>query len=223
MRARHFAILPALAAAMLLVGPSAPARAQERVPAWGARSVRGGAYDNGYQRGYQNGVADARARRAADFRREHEYRDADWGYDRSFGSRDSYRQVFRDGFAAGYRDGYRRSGWDDDRRPLPQAPRYPDARGDRDDRYTIGVYGGYRNGTTSQVAFNYGYNDGYERGVKAARSHKRFDPDRDDWYRDGDRHYNSNYGPRDQYRATYREGFVRGYREGYGGRVYDRQ
>ena len=77
-------------------------------------------------------------------------------------------------------------------------------------------------GRSSQVAFNYGYNDGYERGMKAARDGKPFDPYREGWYRDGDRHYDSDYGPRDHYRTAYRDGFVRGYEQGHGGNYYRR-
>jgi hypothetical protein len=208
MKAHRFAILPALASAMLLFGPSTPAHAQVRVPEWGARDrdVRNEAYTNGYDRGYREGTGDARSGRSTDYRRVREYRDADWGYHDRYGSRDQYKREFRQGFEAGYRDafsGVRRSV----RAPLP-----PYA--DRDYGYGAPGYGAYGYGNL-QVAANYGYNDGYERGVKAARSRKAFDPNREGWYRDGDRHYDRDYGSRERYRASYREGFLRGYNAGY--------
>jgi hypothetical protein len=221
MRAHRLAVLPALAV-VLLVAPGAPAHAQVRVP--GFQQVRGEAYDIGYRRGYQNGAADARSRRPAEFRRDREYRDGDWGYDRRFGSRDAYRRMFQNGFEAGYREGYSGRAFSGSRRPLPPVQGYRDSypRGRDDDR--VGSWGyGNRGVAPSRVAFNYGYNDGYERGVKAARDRKRFDPNREGWYRDGDRHYDSDYGPRDQYRASYREGFLRGYEAGFGGAGYYRQ
>jgi len=212
MRLIRTAILTTLAVGTLLVASGGPADAQGRVPGWGAYETRGEAYENGYRRGYQNGAADSRSRRQSDVRRDREYRDGDWGYDRRYGTRDAYRRMFREGFEAGYADGYRGRGRLGDRRQLPQAPGYPGAR---DDRY--GNYGNYGNRASSQVAFNYGYNDGYERGLKAARDRQAFDPYREGWYRDGDRHYDRDFGPREYYRQTYREGFLRGYEEAYGG------
>jgi hypothetical protein len=35
------------------------------------------------------------------------------------------------------------------------------------------------------------------------------------WYREGDRHYRSSYGPRQQYENIYRQGFKEGYDHGY--------
>jgi hypothetical protein len=215
----RYAMLPALAVAMFLGGCAIPVGAQVRYPGRGVYDVRGPAYDNGYRRGYDQGIADARSRRAADVRRQREYRDGDWGYDRRLGSKGEYKERFRDGFEAGYRQGYGGAGWtgDRDRRTLPPGERYPDQRG----AYGNWGYGG--RGNTSQLAFNYGYNDGYDRGAKAARGRKAFDPNREDWYRDGDRHYDDDYGPRDQYRAAYRDGFMRGYEEGYGKYGYYRR
>ena len=217
MRAHRFTIMPALAAVILLGGASAPVQAQTRLPGWGAPDARGEAgeaYNNGYARGYREGLEDARSGHQADYRREREYRNADWGYNGRYGSRDEYKRVFRGGFEAGYRDAFSGRGGMGSRLPLPTAPGYPTRR-DGDD--SAWGYGSYGNGASSRVAFNYGYNDGVERGVKAARSRKAFDPNREGWYRDGDRHYDGDFGPRDRYKASYREGFLRGYEEGYRG------
>lgn len=67
------------------------------------------AYSRGYDDGYRSGVSAARDGDRYDVRRERDYRDADNGYDRRYGSRDQWRQVYRDGFASGYDEGFRNS------------------------------------------------------------------------------------------------------------------
>jgi len=73
-----------------------------------------------------------------------------------------------------------------------------------------GRYGGY-----NDMAFQNGANDGYEKGVEDARKNRSFDPLRHDWYRSGDRHYESRYGSKDQYKNVYRDGFRSGYDRGF--------
>ena len=73
---------------------------------------RGGRYNNpaysrGYDDGYRRGMEASRDGDRYDVRRERDYRDADNGYDRRYGSRDQWRQVYRDGFASGYDEGFR--------------------------------------------------------------------------------------------------------------------
>jgi hypothetical protein len=67
----------------------------------------------------------------------------------------------------------------------------------------------------NNAAFDRGYREGIERGADDARDGRRFEPERDRIYRDGDRGYNSRYGSRDSYRSEFRRGFTSGYREGY--------
>ncbi len=215
MRAHRFAILSALGTAVLLVGPGTPAHAQARVPGWGAVvdvraqvvDARAQAYDNGYNRGYHEGTEEARAGRQADVRRLNEYRDADWGYQSHFGSRDAYRSIFREGFEVGYHDAF-------EGRENRQVLQPTSVRQERRE-YGYGAWGADRERGPSQIAFNYGYNDGFERGTRAARRHQAFDPDDEGWYRSADRHYDHEYGSRDRYRAAYRDGFLRGYERGY--------
>ncbi len=211
----RFALLPA-ALLVACVGLTAPAAAQDRDRdrdrryAGDADNPAAIAFNNGYQRGLEHGQADLRSRRSADFRRDHDYRDADQGYDRRFGSREEYREQFRRGYQAGYVDGYEgraRSGYGAYGQPVPRA-------GDR-------AYGyGYPTGTAGygrNIAEQNGYNDGYQRGVDDARHNRRYDLDRQNWFRDGDRHYDSRFGTRDHYRVEYREGFRQGYEAGYRG------
>jgi hypothetical protein len=96
----------------------------------------------------------------------------------------------------------------------------------RDDRYgrNDGWYGqNDRNGRTSRTngryesgyAFDQGFRDGVTKAQEDMRDGDRYDPARHGWYKDGDRGYNSRYGTKDEYRASYRSGFVQGYDDTY--------
>lgn len=73
-----------------------------------------------------------------------------------------------------------------------------------------GSRGGYVN-----TAYQRGADDGYLRGLEAARDGDRYDPRRERWYRSADRGYDRRYGSRDEYRQIYRDGFTRGYEQGF--------
>jgi hypothetical protein len=203
---------------------AAPASAQ---PGWGlpqrgGYDVQGSAYDNGYREGLTQGARDARDRRAFDARRNDAYRDGDRGYDRRYGNRGQYKQSFRDGFERGYNEGYgqysrsgravprdRGYGYPDQRYPqsrYPSTGRYPSYPGDR------GGYGGYGN---YSPGYDKGLSDGYEKGLDDARDGDRFAPERQKWYREGDRGYKGSYGSRDRYKMEYRDAFRQGYERGY--------
>jgi hypothetical protein len=68
---------------------------------------------NGYNDGYNEGLHDGRDRNRFNPIGERRYRSGDHGYDRSYGSKDRYKAVyrdaFRDGYEAGFRDGARYS------------------------------------------------------------------------------------------------------------------
>lgn len=72
-----------------------------------------------------------------------------------------------------------------------------------------------RGGGYYDVAYERGLDDGYQRGLDAARDGDRFDPRRERWYRSADRGYSRRYGSREEYRQLYRDGFMRGYEQGY--------
>lgn len=86
----------------------------------------------------------------------------------------------------------------------PNYPRYPDYPSSR---------GGGR--VYQDPAYARGYEDGYRRGVEAARDNDRYDVRRERWYRSADRGYNGRYGSRNRWRQVYRDGFERGYDLGY--------
>jgi len=67
----------------------------------------------------------------------------------------------------------------------------------------------------NSVAYDNGYRDGLEKGREDAGDRDSYDPVRHNWYRNGDRGYNSRYGTRDQYKLVYRDGFEAGYDQAY--------
>jgi len=215
---KRLGLVPALAT-VALIALTTPACAQAVYGGRGSgygTDVRRMAYDNGYRRGVENGERDARSGRNGDYRDDRAYRDGDWGYDSRYGSRGQYRQTFRDGYEAGYRNAYSRNA----RGGYGGYGGYGSPRDDRrypERNYPGGNYPGGGFGY-SDAARDYGYREGFEKGAEDARDGDRYDPLRHKWYREGDRHYNSRYGPKDQYTRAYREAFQQGYEAGYRGR-----
>src|SRR5713226_7103901 len=84
--------------------------------------------------------------------------------------------------------------------------------------YGNGGYGGY--GGYNQVAMNQGYQDGLYTGSNDAQRGQNYDPQRSHFYRNGhgnNGNYGNNgrYGNGNGYSQTYRQGFLRGYDEGF--------
>jgi hypothetical protein len=206
-------LIPALVVAAGLVC-TANAQAQPYRDARGYSAyVNDSAYNNGYRRGFDNGRDDARNGRY-DYGRHDVYKDADWGYDRGYGDRGDYRSAFRQGFIAGYDDGYygrggqRSYGSRNDGYPPPA--------------YNDNVYQGpprsypqYGGGYAVNPGFDRGYRDGLDKGRDDGKHHEAYDPRRQKWYREADRGYNDHDGSRYSYETAYRDGFLRGYDEGY--------
>ena len=65
------------------------------------------AYARGYSDGWQQGLEDGRDRDRCDAARHGDYKDADNGYERSYGSKDAYKNNYRSGYRQGYEEGYR--------------------------------------------------------------------------------------------------------------------
>lgn len=83
----------------------------------------------------------------------------------------------------------------------------------RDDRYG-------RNGSIYQIAVNDGYRDGVFTGQRDAQRNQNYNPQRSHFYRNGhgdDGRYSNNgrYGGGYQYQQAYRDGFLRGYDQGF--------
>jgi flagellar biosynthesis/type III secretory pathway protein FliH len=220
---KRFFVIPALAFAALAL--SVPAHAQSadwRDPdrlGYAQRpylDARRAAYDNGFREGLKQGEKDGRRNNVFEFQDERTFQRADKGYHREFGPLERYRQSFRSGYSAGYSDGYQRYGRNSgygaygrqDPRRDSRGPGYPN------------TYPGYPQQSPGyrgygSAALQNGASDGYEKGVEDARRNRSYDPRRHEWYRSGDRHYDGRFGPREQYKDVYRQGFMDGYDRGY--------
>jgi hypothetical protein len=64
------------------------------------------AVNYGYQEGLRAGRADRYDRWNSNYRDSYAYRDASYGYDNYYVSRNDYNYYFRQGFQRGYQDGY---------------------------------------------------------------------------------------------------------------------
>jgi hypothetical protein len=215
------------AAAALVMAAAVPVRAQAGgwlgAPAAYANDdyrtsyadARRSAYDNGYRDGVKRGEQASRDRRGLDVERERDYRQADNGYNRSFGDRNRYRDSYRGGFAQGYRDGYNRGGFGSNRGGPGTGRSYPDAnRGYGGGGYGGGAYGGYGS-NAGYGGFQNGVSDGYRKGRDDVQDRKYPDVSRQKWYRSGDHDYDRRYGSKDAYRIEYRRGFEDGYNRAY--------
>jgi hypothetical protein len=88
----------------------------------------------------------------------------------------------------------------------------------RNDQY--GRNGGYGNGgygNYNQIAMNQGYQDGLYTGSSDAQRGQNYNPQRSHFYRNGhgDNGNYGNYGNRGVSSQAYRQGFLRGYDEGF--------
>jgi hypothetical protein len=182
-------IAAAVAGSTLALPAHAAAQYRDRDERGFSNRVGGEAYQRGFRDGERLGVEDARRGHAFNVQTHREYREADAGYDRNDGSRDLYRDDFRRGFTEGYRNGYR------------------DDRNGRDDRWN----GGIRNPGQAR-----GFSDGYRRGIEDRRDNRRFDPNRFKEVRQGTAPgYNGDFGSRERYTFSYRDGFRDGYQDGF--------
>jgi flagellar biosynthesis/type III secretory pathway protein FliH len=75
------------------------------------RSNYSPAYANGVSDGYEKGREDARDRDAYDVLRHKWYREGDRNYRSSYGARQQYENVYRQGFREGYDRGYREASY----------------------------------------------------------------------------------------------------------------
>jgi hypothetical protein len=78
--------------------------------------------------------------------------------------------------------------------------------------YDPGNYGGYHYGLN---AYDNGYDDGLYTGANDARRGQSYDPERSHYYSGGTGGFSSVWGQRTVYQLAYRDGFLRGYDEGF--------
>lgn len=153
-----------------------------------------GGYDNQQiQQGYQYGVNTG----ASDAQRRQSY-----SPQRSHYYRDASSQAFRDGFVRGYDEGYRQYSGSYGNGGYRNDGSYGNGGYRNDGSYGNGGYGGYNNQEVSR-----GYQQGINTGASDGQSNKSYDPQRSRYYRNAST-------------PAYRDGFVRGYDQGY--RQYSR-
>ena len=110
---RFLAVLLSLVIAATPITADAQGRGRGRGPTrFGSLPLAGGAYEEpafarGYADGFKHAQEDRRERRRYDPVAHRDYRDADSGFARSYGTREAYRNNYRAGFRAGYDAGYR--------------------------------------------------------------------------------------------------------------------
>jgi hypothetical protein len=208
MRTRLWCGLVALVATATWSLPAtAFAQARQRYPT-NAPSTQS-AYDAGYRTGLIRGDRDGRAGAQFGYDRDQAYRRGDMGWGGQ-GNREVYRSAFRRGYADGYRTGYSRV-----------ARNTPDARGEWLGNRLPG-YGWGAGRYAAGPGFDRGFRDGYDEGRDAGRDNDRYDPQRENDYRDADNGYSRRYGTKDYYKQTYRDGFLSGYDRGYREGQYSR-
>ncbi len=193
----------ALASVLTLATSCATNRFEAR-PQWPVPVRSSAAFLNGYDRGERAGQEDWRRGDRFDYTDELDYRRGDVGYRSQYGSRDRYREDYRGGFQLGYRDGYGQGSGAARAIPRSVPPTVPGERG----RY------GYPSQSVN-FAWRTGFDDGYNAGFDDGRHRRRVDPVGEGRYRSADHGYARQYGSKDQYKLTYREGFRAGYAQGY--------
>jgi len=74
------------------------------------------ARQQGYSYGLNVGAADAQRGQSYNPQRSRYWKNADEGFNSSYGNRGQYKQVFRDAFEQGYREGFQRYAYNNNRR-----------------------------------------------------------------------------------------------------------
>src|SRR5258708_448270 len=75
--------------------------------------------------------------------------------------------------------------------------------------------------TAMMRGYRTGYSDGYQAGVNDLANNAARDFRNESEYEHGDRAYNSNYGPLEEYRDGYQQGFEVGYAAGFDRKPFD--
>lgn len=177
-------------------------------------------YEHGYREGYHHGQEDMAAKAAPDFHSK-DYKRGDVGYDAYMGSHDQYKKGFREGYESGYKDGFTGNntrlatvfGVENDDSNVVS----PNVVASGDDASAMpqadsNLSGGYMR----DHAYDVGYNDGIRAGAKARDGGHSYNPEDNDQFKDADHGYHSNLGSKDDFKKNYREGFARGYHDGFG-------
>jgi hypothetical protein len=211
-------ILPSgLSGSALVQGGSGQDRSGDRGRQYdGSADVR----QHGFEHAYREGADQGRQDRESGLRYNLKPTDVEYGarfsYQPYFGSRIEYMNGYREGYKAGYDDGYyERPGQYGQLYGRPNGDRWRnggDSRGRSRGNDTYDT----RSGGATDMAFDNGYRAGISAGQqdhgRNTRSNYRAGPN----YQSADSGYRPGQGDRETYRLHFRDGFERGYQDGYG-------
>lgn len=179
--------------------------------------------EQGYEDGFRHGREDDQRGLGYNLKSD-DYKKAERGYRKEYGSKGDYKKGYKQGYEQGYNEGYQ-GGYSrfpgSDRRDRDRRDRDDDYRSDRrgrddDDRRDRDRN---RRGTRAEdFGRLQGEHDGYLKGREDRDRNRDFDPERHSDYRRADRGYKREFGDKEDYRDGYRQGFRRAYEDGYGGR-----
>jgi hypothetical protein len=202
------ALLIGLSGSVLVRGAVGQNRNDDRAGQYGGSlDPRQHGYEHAYRDGADRGRQDRDSGTGYNFK-DNDYLNGARGYEGAFGNRDQYMRGYREGYKPGYDDGYN-----------DRAGRYGQLYGRptdggrgpaRDDVYAA------RPGGSEDMAFDVGYRDGITAGQQDQGRNVRSNFRDTDAYQNADLGYRSSYGDRDAYRLQFRDGFERGYQDGYG-------
>ncbi|MGI8782368.1 MAG: hypothetical protein ACR2L2_01780 [Acidobacteriota bacterium] len=193
---------------------------------------KGRASEYGREQGYEDGVRHGREddQRGSGYDlKSDEYKKAERGYRKEYGSKGDYKKGYKQGYEQGYSEGYR-GGYSQqsripgsERRDRDRRDRDDDYRRDRDDDDRRDRDRNRRGTRADDFGARQGEQDGYLKGREDRDRNRDFDVERHSDYRKADRGYKREFGDKEDYRDGYRQGFRRTYDDGYGGRGNSRR
>lgn len=175
--------------AVLILGVSGAAAAQ---PWQDHHERKGEERSEAYQDGFRDGQKDR------DHHRSYRPGGSHWE-DRA------YREAYERGYHAGYGEVREGARWNHEPVAPAPAPVYPPRTAPAP-------------GPMGNQPYKIGYQDGYSQGLGDKNNGHSFRPTQHGYYSDGDHGYSSVWGDKNQYKATYRQGYLAGYQRGYNGR-----
>ncbi|MGH9414026.1 MAG: hypothetical protein ACRD0Y_09840 [Terriglobales bacterium] len=211
MRKRIYqALFPVLALA-LLAGITTTLAAQSSGSAAQSSGSIDPAYAAGYNAAYELGAQDKTAGVGADARKYTAYQDGLDGYTEAYGSKQTYRTRFQNGFADGYYDGYngRQRALIRPPQPTPETQDAPPPTAAESSP------------SLATTATANGYREGYNIGQSDANSSAVYNATASDDYKQALGGYNESLGDSGAYQAAFRQGFTQGYNDGYYHRLYN--
>lgn len=201
-------VLVGLGGSVLTYGAAGQARAGDRGAQYGGSlDARQHGYEHAYRDGADRGRQD-RDRGTGYAFRNNDYQVGARDYEGAFGDKNQYMTGYREGYKAGYDDGYNdRTG---------QYGQLYGRPADSPQERTGGDAYAARSWGSAHMAFDVGYRDGITMGQQDEGRNMRSNFRGTTAYQNADLGYRPSSGDRETYRMQFRDGFERGYQDGYG-------